>query len=273
MCCGAHLSLWFDHTRIHTHTHMIHWQVDPRSRISIPLQVPAKNEARNEWGTFALEECLKNCNLPFHSNAKSKASACRNIAQLMFWVDCLLFLSVSSCSNSPFLSSMNGNTHKPQLSVRVSYFTKRPQSTNLPSVSGVPQDGSILPSDPLQGDQTQSVGVWSARGYINKSLRRKRKIVIYTSSDFYIQSKSIHRKREKRQLRGFSGMLCALTICSVNQNHCASLQSGARKMRLIDSSRRISSTNQRASRKGAGYQGGESANREHRGAETTRALW
>jgi len=68
----------------HTHTHMIHWQVDPRSRISIQLQVPAKNEARNEWGTFSPEECFKNCNLPFHSNAKSKASACRNIAQLMF---------------------------------------------------------------------------------------------------------------------------------------------------------------------------------------------
>lgn len=74
----------------------------------------------------------------------------------------------------------------------------------------------------------------------------KEKIAIYTSSDFYIQSKSIHRKKEeKRQFRGFSGMLCALAICSVNQNHCASLRSGERKMRLIDSSRRISSTNQR----------------------------
>lgn len=160
---------------------------------------------------FSTEECFKNCNLPFHSNAKSKASACRNIAQLMFWVDCLLFLCVSSCSNSPFLSSMNGNTHKPQLSVRVSYFTKRPQSTNLPSVSGVPQDGSIFPSDPLQGDQTQSVGVWSARECINKSLREKIYIV-YTSPDFFLQYKGIHRKREKRQLRWFSGMLCAQWI-------------------------------------------------------------
>lgn len=141
---------------------------------------------------------------------------------------------------------MNGNTHKPQLSVRASYFTKRPQSTNLPSVSGVPQDGSILPSDPLQGDQTQSVGVWSARGYRNKSLRRKRKNCnIHLLRFLYSKQEHPQKKEEKRQFRGFSGMLCALAICSVNQNHCASLRSGARKMRLIDSSRRISSTNQR----------------------------
>lgn len=263
--CSALVSMIWSHTYTHSHTHMIHWQVDPRSCISIPLQVPAKNEARNEWGTCSLQ---KNCNLPFHSNARSNASACRNIAQLMFGVDCLLFLGVSSCSNSPFLSSMNGNTHKPQLSVGVSYFTKRPQSTNLPSVPGVPQDGSIFPSDPLQGDQTQSVGVWSARECINKSLREY-KNVVYTSSDLFPSIQGHPEKKRKATVE----MVSWDVVCSVNQNHCASLQSGARKKRLIDSSRRMCSTNQRASRKWAGHQGGDSTNREHGGAETPRALW
>ncbi len=133
VCCGAHLSLWFDHTR----THMIHWQVDPRSRISIPLQVPAKNEARNEWGTCSLQKNALRI-ATYLSTATPRAKRAR-VATLRSSCSELIvcYFSVSSCSNSPFLSSMNGNTHKPQLSVRVSYFTKRPQSTNLPSVSGV----------------------------------------------------------------------------------------------------------------------------------------
>lgn len=90
----------------------------------------------------------------------------------------------------------------------------------------------------------------------------------------FLYSKQEHaQKTRTRQFGWFSGMLCALTICSVNQNHCASLQSGARKKPLIDSSRRISSTNQRAAREGAGNWGGDLANREQRGAEPSRALW
>lgn len=256
----------------HTHTHMIHWQVDPRSRISIPLQVPAKNEARNEWETCSLQKnALRIATYLSTATPRAKRVRVATLRSSCFeLIVCYFSVSVLAATVR-FLSSAKGNTHKPQLSVRVSYFTKRPQSTNLPSVSGVPQDGSIFPSDPLQGDQTQSVGVWSAREYRNKSLREKN--IICTSSDFFLQYKGIHRKREKRQLRWFSGMLCALTICSVNQNHCASLQSGARKMRLIDSSRRMASANQRAARKWAGHQGGDSANRVRGGAEPTRALW
>ncbi len=125
------------HACTHTHTHMIHWQVDPRSRISIPLQVPAKNEARNEWGTCSLQKnALRITTYLSTATPRAKRARVATLRSSCFEL-IVCYFSVSSCSNSPFLSSMNGNTHKPQLSVRVSYFTKRPQSTNLPSVSGV----------------------------------------------------------------------------------------------------------------------------------------
>lgn len=154
---------------------MIHWQVDPRSRISIPLQVPAKNEARNEWRTCSLlKNSLRIATYLSTATPRAKRARVATLRSSCFeLIVCYFSVSVLA-TNSPFLSSVNGKTHKPQLSVRVSYFTKRPQSTNLPSVSGVPQDGSIFPSDPSQGDQTQSVGVWSARECINKSLRGKK---------------------------------------------------------------------------------------------------
>ncbi len=195
------------HTHTHTHTHMIHWQVDPRSRISIPLQVPAKNEARNEWGTCSLQ---KKCNLPFHSNARSKASACRNIAQLMFGVDCLLFLGVSSCSNSPFLSSMNGNTHKPQLCA----ISRNVRSLQIFQVCQECHKTGRFSQVTLCKETEHNLLAFGVPENVEINPCANTKMMRTPPRSFFLQYKGIHRKGEKRQLRWFRGMLCAQWIRS-----------------------------------------------------------